>query len=96
MRRTQIYEFIRKVKAGKMAADCRNRNPKKKIRTAVFIAHLAVAVEKDRQVMIRKLTLVHGVLLCTTKCSTQGSEPGKEIERRVPNIRLKTATVVMD
>ncbi len=65
MRRTQFYEFIKKVKGSKTAADCRNRNPKKKIRTAVFIAHLAVAVEKDRQMMIRKLSLTHGVLLCT-------------------------------
>ncbi len=65
MRGTQIYEFIKKVKAGKAAADCRKRNPKTNVKTAAFIVHLDAAVEEDRQMMIRKLTLAHGVLLCT-------------------------------
>jgi len=38
-RRTQIYEFTKKVKAGETAADNRHRNLKK-IRTAAFIADL--------------------------------------------------------
>ena len=39
----------------------------KKIRTEVFIADLATAVEKDRQMMIRKLALAHGVLRCANQ-----------------------------
>jgi hypothetical protein len=37
----------------------------KKIRAAAFITDPPTAIEKDRQVMIRKLALAPGVLLCT-------------------------------
>jgi hypothetical protein len=61
LRRTQIYELI---KASETTEVGRHWNPKKKIRTEVFIADLVTAVEKDRQMMIRKLALAHGVLRC--------------------------------
>ncbi len=47
LKKTQIYDVIQKVKAGKNPSDQRRLNPKKTMRTAGLIASVAAAVEED-------------------------------------------------
>jgi AraC-like DNA-binding protein len=54
LKKTQIYDIVRKVRAGKDASDQRYLSAKKTKRTASLIA--AVAVEKDRRVTLQELS----------------------------------------
>ena len=65
MKRTQIYDIIKKVKAGKTTTDLRHLNAKKTVRSPAFVADIAADIKKDRRVTIRKLALAHGVSTCT-------------------------------
>jgi hypothetical protein len=48
IKRTQIYDILKKVKDGEPAADQRHLNSKQKKRTPEFIADVAVDIENDR------------------------------------------------
>ena len=51
LRRTQIYQVMKKVKAGKTTGDQRQLDAKKTGRKSAFIAEIAAAVERDRWVL---------------------------------------------
>ena len=61
LKRTQIYEVIRKVKAGENTVDQRFRNPKKTKRHQSLITAVAATVEQDRRVGIEYLAEANGV-----------------------------------
>ena len=61
MKRTQIYDIIRKVKAGENTNDQRYRNPKKTKKDQSLIMAVATAIEKDRRVTIDDLAVANGV-----------------------------------
>jgi hypothetical protein len=61
LKKTQIYAIIKNVKEGKPTTDQRKLNDKRKIRSPTFIADVAAAIEKDRRLTVRQLTLAHGV-----------------------------------
>ncbi len=61
IKRTQIYDILKKVKDGKPAADQRHLTSKRKKRTATFIADIAADVESDRRVTLNKLASAYGV-----------------------------------
>jgi histone-lysine N-methyltransferase SETMAR len=61
IKRTQIYDIIKKVKEGKPAADQRHLNSKRKKRSAAFIADVAADIENDRRVTVKKLAHAYGV-----------------------------------
>ncbi len=61
LKKTQLYEIIRKVKEGKPAADQRLFNGKRRIRNPTFIADVAAQVANDRRVTVRKLVEAHGM-----------------------------------
>ncbi len=61
MKRTQIYDIMKKVKEGKPAADQRGFNTKRRIRNSAFVAGIAAKVESDRRVTVKRLTRIHGV-----------------------------------
>jgi hypothetical protein len=65
LQKTAIYNTKKKVKAGKDTADQRHLNPKKIVRTAVFITSVAAAVEEDCWVMIESLAAARGASLHT-------------------------------
>jgi predicted kinase len=65
MKRTQIYDILKKVKEGKLAADHRHLNSKCKKRMMAFIANVATDIENDRRVALNKLARAHGVLKIT-------------------------------
>jgi hypothetical protein len=48
MKRTQIYNILKRVKEGKPAADQRHLDSKRKRRTPVCIADVAANIEEDR------------------------------------------------
>ena len=61
LKKTQIYEIIKKVKEGKTTVDQRTLNGKRRVRNPAFVADIAADVEKNRRVTVRKLALAHGV-----------------------------------
>jgi hypothetical protein len=61
LKKTQLYEIIRKVKEGKQAADHRLFNGKRRIRDPTFVADITAQVANDRRVTVRKLCEAHGV-----------------------------------
>jgi hypothetical protein len=61
MKKTQLYEIIRKVKKGKPAANQRLFNGKRRIRDPTFIADIATQVADDRRVTVQRLAEAHGV-----------------------------------
>ncbi len=61
LKKTPLYEIIRKVKEGKPAADQRLFNGKRRIGDPTFIADIAARVADDRRVTVRKLAEAHGV-----------------------------------
>jgi hypothetical protein len=61
IKRTQIYDILKKVKDGKPAADQRHLNFKRKKRSPAFIADVAADIEIDRRVTLNKLARAHGV-----------------------------------
>jgi hypothetical protein len=67
MKRTQIYDILKKVKEGKPAADQRRLNSKRKKRTPAFITNVAANIENDRPVTLNKLDRAHGVSKGTIK-----------------------------
>ncbi len=65
LKRTQIYDIMKKVKEGKLAADQRGFNPKWHVRNSALVTEIAAEVESDRCVTVRKLTRTHGTLTKT-------------------------------
>ncbi len=61
LKRTQIYDIMKKVKEGKPATDQRGFNTKRRIRNSAFVANIAAEMESDRHVTVRKLARIHGV-----------------------------------
>jgi soluble P-type ATPase len=61
LKKTQLYEIIRKVKEGKPAADQRLFNCKCRIRDPTVIANIAAQVAHDRRVTVRRLAEAYGV-----------------------------------
>ncbi len=61
LKRTQIYDIMKKVKEGKPMANQRGFNTKRRIRNSAFPADIAAKVESDRRVTVRKLARIHGV-----------------------------------
>ncbi len=59
IKRTQIYDILKKVKEGKLAADHRHLNSKCKKRMMAFIANVATDIENDRRVALNKLARAH-------------------------------------
>jgi [histone H3]-lysine36 N-dimethyltransferase SETMAR len=59
LKKTQIYDIVKKVRAGKNASDQRHLNGKKTKRTESLVAAVAAAVEKDRRVTLQELSSVH-------------------------------------
>ncbi len=59
IKRTQIYDTLKKDKEGKLAADQRHLNSKCKKRT--LIADVAADIENDRRAALNKLARAHGV-----------------------------------
>ena len=55
-----IYTILKKVKAGENAADLRDRNTKKTVRTGNLIPAVATAIEENRLANIRELAKAHG------------------------------------
>jgi hypothetical protein len=55
IKRTQIYDILKKVKDGKPAAAQRHLNSKQKTRTPAFIADVAADIENDSRVTLNKL-----------------------------------------
>jgi hypothetical protein len=45
--RTQMYDILKKMKEGKLAADQRHLNSKRKKRSLVFIANVTANIEND-------------------------------------------------
>jgi hypothetical protein len=56
-KRTQIYDILKKVKEGKLAADQQHLNSKRKKRIPMFIAYVATDIENDRQVTLEETRL---------------------------------------
>jgi hypothetical protein len=61
LKKTQLYEIIRKVKEGKPAADQRIFNGKRRIRDPTFVTDVAAQVANDRRVTVQRLPEAHGV-----------------------------------
>jgi hypothetical protein len=61
LKRTPIYEILKKVKDGKPAVDQRHLNSKRKKRTLAFIADVTADIEIDRRVSLNKLARAHGI-----------------------------------
>jgi hypothetical protein len=54
LKRTQIYDIMKKVKEGKLAADQRGFNTKWQVRNSALVTEIAAEVESDRRVTVRK------------------------------------------
>jgi histone-lysine N-methyltransferase SETMAR len=61
LKRTQIYEIMNKVKAGKNTEDQRHLSAKKTKRTVNLVAAVAAAVKEDARVSIQELASANGV-----------------------------------
>jgi hypothetical protein len=61
IKRTQIYDTLKKLKDGKPRADQRHLNSKQKKRTPAFITDVAANIEIDRRVTLNKVARAHGV-----------------------------------
>lgn len=61
LKKTQIYEIIKKVKKGKSTEDQRKFNGRRKIRQPAFIADVATAINGNRRLTVRKLASTYGV-----------------------------------
>jgi hypothetical protein len=65
LKRTQIYDIMKKVKEGKTAADQRGFITKRRFRNSAFVTDITAEVESDSRVTVRKLARIHGVLTRT-------------------------------
>ncbi len=61
MKKTQLYEIIRKVKEGKPTANQRLFKSKRRIRDTTFVANVIAQVANDKRVTVCKLAQAHGV-----------------------------------
>jgi histone-lysine N-methyltransferase SETMAR len=61
LKKTQIYEVMKKVKAGKNTEDQRHLSAKKTKRTVNLVASVAAAVKEDARVSIQELASANGV-----------------------------------
>jgi hypothetical protein len=62
LKKMQLYKIIRKVKEGKLAANQRLSNGKRKVRDPTFVTDVTAKVASNRYVTIRKLAQTHGIL----------------------------------
>jgi hypothetical protein len=60
LKKTQIYEILKRVKMGKKTDDQRGVKTPKTAMTADLIASVSAAVTEDRQVTIQALAKAHG------------------------------------
>jgi histone-lysine N-methyltransferase SETMAR len=87
LKRTQLYDIMKKVKEGKPAADQRGFNTKRKIRNSAFVAEIAAEIESDRRVTVRKLARAHGVSTRTIHATLHGDlHLSKKSARWVPKL----------
>jgi hypothetical protein len=75
LKRTQIYDIIKKVKARKFAAEESGFNLKRQIRNPAFIVFNAAKAESDWLVSVKKIARAHDIshktsMLCCTGIST--------------------------
>ena len=61
LKKTAIYEIIKKVKAGQNTDDLRRFNPKKTKRTADKIEEISTYIESDRRISIQELSSLSGL-----------------------------------
>jgi histone-lysine N-methyltransferase SETMAR len=61
LKKTQIYEIIKQVKKGKLTADQRKFNGRRKVRQPAFIADVAATIKENRRLSVRKLASTYGV-----------------------------------
>ncbi len=57
----QIYDILKKVKEGKLAANEQHLNSKRKKTTPAFISDVSADIENDRRVTLKKLARADGV-----------------------------------
>jgi len=60
LKKTAIYNIIKKVKAGKNTSDQRHLNPKKTQRTSKVVAAVAAAIQEDARVTMEQLEATTG------------------------------------
>jgi hypothetical protein len=61
LKKTQLYDIIRKLKEGKPVADQRVFNGKLRISDQTFVTDVATQGANDRRVTVRKLAEAHDV-----------------------------------
>jgi hypothetical protein len=87
LKKTQLYEIIRKGKEGKPVADQRIFNSKCRIRDPTFITDVAAQVANDRRVTVRKLVEAHGVSTRTIQATLhEDLHLSKKSARWVPKL----------
>jgi histone-lysine N-methyltransferase SETMAR len=65
LKKTAIYDIMKKVKEGKNTEDLRGINTPKRVRSAAVIASVSAAVAADRRVTVRELASNHGLSIGT-------------------------------
>jgi hypothetical protein len=92
LKKTQIYDIVKKARAGVDVSDQRHLNAKKTKRTESLVAAVAAAVEKNRQVTVQELTSAHGASYGTIRRILK-DELGlaKRSERWVPKLSRRKA-----
>jgi histone-lysine N-methyltransferase SETMAR len=87
LKKTQIYEIIRAVKERKVTEDQRQHNGRRKVRSPNFVAKIAVEVEDDRRITIRKLAAANGVCMRTFQLTLhEDLDLSKKSARWVPKL----------
>ena len=65
LKKTAIYDIMKKVKEGKNTEDLRGINTPKRVRSAAVIASVSAAVAADRRITVRELASNHGLSIGT-------------------------------
>ncbi len=65
LKKTAIYDIMKKVKEGRNAADQRGINTPKSVRSANIIASVSAAIAADRRITVRELASNHGLSIGT-------------------------------
>jgi hypothetical protein len=65
LKKTQVYESIKKGKEGKLVVEHRHLNAKRQVRNLVFVAVITVDVESSMCVNVRNLL---GPVACNLDC----------------------------
>ena len=65
LKKTAIYDIIRKVKDGKNPEDQHKFNAKKTKRTEANIQSVATSIESNRRISLQKLTSIHDLTIGT-------------------------------